>query len=167
MKQKIVTLSELPDHEGLELVSEPFSVSFEDQRLFEESTWMPRIYPPDQESAPDYPEGMIEGFHTLGLLDVLVHEMFRVDPGKTYAFNYGLDNVRFPAGITVTDSLVLTATIAKVVPRNGGYLVTYHCEITAVGATKPGMVADWHGLVLPRASTLAADGAGSAEMSRA
>ncbi len=152
MAQQVVALHDLPTLVGSSFTSDAFRVPEEDRLGFEHSTWIDQIYPADYDETVGYPDGMIEGFHTLAMLDYAIHTMLRVDPDAAFGYNYGLDKVRFPSSITSSDDLVLTMTVAAVTPRGEGYLVSYDCRIAVPGAAKPAMTAEWLALVLPRAA---------------
>ncbi|MEV0186560.1 hypothetical protein AB0I54_46310 [Streptomyces sp. NPDC050625] len=149
--QRILAMDELPGVVGEKFVLEKFRISDAEISTFEDLTGVTEIY--GQVSATEYPKGMVEGFHSLSLIDWCLHQMVRTDPQTCYAYNYGLDKVRFPSSLTTSDDLRFEGEIAEVTPRNGGYLVRYRCTITAHGSDKPGLVADWLGLCLPRTST--------------
>jgi hypothetical protein len=151
MSPRILTMDELPDLVGSTFTIDRFRVGQDEINTFEDVTGVTAVY--EGSLATDYPDGMIEGFHSLSLCDYLMHQLIRVDPAESYAYNYGLDRVRFPSSLTTEDELSFTVAIAEATPRNGGYLMRYRCTIAAVGAAKPGMVADWLGLCLPRSST--------------
>jgi hypothetical protein len=98
----------------------------------------------------DNPVGMIEGFHTLSLLDYLTTSLFRPNPRNGYQLNYGINRLRFPSPLTIEQHFRFRLEVLDVADRNGGHLMTYGVEIHAHGAHKPGLVADWLNVVLPR-----------------
>lgn len=151
MIQTIVHLKDIPDLIGKRYTSEDFQISMIDIRNFECLSGVTKTY---INSLPtEYPIGMIEGFHSASLLDWLVHSRLRPNPAECWVLNYGMDRLRFPTTITADDTLALEFEIKNVTPRNGGYLVTYSCQLSVYGKEKPAMVADWLTLVLPRSSS--------------
>lgn len=95
--------------------------------------------------AADYPDGLIDGFHLLALLDWLSVGIV----GAWHGYNYGLDRVRFPAHVTTHDRLRLRLEVGDAEPRSGGLLMTYDCALEVEGRERPGAVAVWKVLVLP------------------
>lgn len=152
MNPKIIALHDLPTLLGSTFTIDKFRIGQDEVDVFEDVTGVTATYA--QSLPTDYPDGMVEGFHSLALLDYLLHQLMRVEPTSAFGFNYGLDKVRFPSNITTSDELTFTSEVTAVEPRNGGYLVRYHCTIAVIGASKPGLVADWLGLVLPRTETV-------------
>src|SRR5262249_35748871 len=74
-------------------VGDWFIVDARSLPLFDQAIYTDRNpYPLD---ARGYPEGLVEGFHLLALLDHLVNPLLRVSDGPCVAWNYGLDRVRF------------------------------------------------------------------------
>lgn len=149
--QEVVAFENLPTLVGRRFASDSFRVTQQEVDTFEDITGVTTTY--EDSLAADYPEGMIEGFHSLALLDYLVHGLVRPDPVTCFTFNYGVDRVRFTAPLHTTDELYFTMEIRAAESRGKGYLMRYHCVIGAVGQERPGMVADWLGLVLPRTTT--------------
>jgi hypothetical protein len=148
MSPRIITLDDLPSLVGSTFTIDKFRIGQDEVDTFEDVTGVTATY--GQTLPTDYPDGMIEGFHSLALLDYLVHRLIRIEPTTAVGFNYGLDKVRFPSNLTTSDDLTFACEIAAAEPRNGGYLVRYHCTIAVIGAPKPGLVADWLALALPR-----------------
>lgn len=143
-----VMLSEIPSLRGRSFTGEPFVVSRSERDAFDEVTWVNRAYPdPD---APEFPENILEGFHTLSLLDSVAGFMLRFDPATTYGFNYGLDRVRFTAPLPIDTPVVPEFTVVEVKPRGDGFLILRHFRFTVMGSPDPALVADWWNLVLPR-----------------
>jgi acyl dehydratase len=140
--------ADMPMLEGKRFRLPPFVIEASEVRAFESVTWIDRVYTdPDP---PEFPQDIIEGFHSLSLLDA-VHKMaYRVDPAECYAFNYGLNLVRFPSPMFIGDRIVPTLEVRSVRRRGNGFLVVLACELQVEGAAKPGLVADWVVLTLPR-----------------
>ena len=90
-----------------------------------------------------YPEGLVEGFHLLALLDHLHSPLIRISEPDFSGWNYGFDHVRFVSTVTVTDRIRLAGEVLSVEPKGHRYLLTLGCAIEVAGRTKPGLVADW------------------------
>jgi carnitine-CoA ligase len=140
--------ADLPQLAGQRFVGATFVIEASERRTFETVTWIDKAYvDPDP---PEFPTDIIEGFHSLSLLDALQKTAFRASPTESYAFNYGLNRVRFPSQMFVGDRIVPTFVVKSVERRGPGFLVVTDCELRVEGAAKPGLVAEWVGLVLPR-----------------
>lgn len=140
--------SELPSLEGRRFVAPPFVIADEERRAFETVTWIDRVY--TEPDPPEFPENIIEGFHSLAMVDAIQKTAYRIDPTECYGFNYGLNRVRFASPMFVGDHILSTFEVRSVTRRGGGYLVTIACELQVEDAEKPGLVADWVVLILPR-----------------
>lgn len=151
MTPRIIALGDLPTLVGHTFTINTFRIAQDEVDTFEDVTGVTDTY--GRTLPTDYPDGMIEGFHSLALLDYLLNQLIKLDPSTAFGFNYGLDKVRFPSNLTTSDDLTFTCEITAVEPRNGGYLIRYHCTISVIGAPKPGLVADWIAMALPRTST--------------
>ncbi|MGN6680270.1 MAG: MaoC/PaaZ C-terminal domain-containing protein [Streptosporangiaceae bacterium] len=133
---------------GTTYEGEPFVITREERDAFERVTWIDRAYP-DPDPA-GFPEDMIEGFHSLALLDAvsrLASPSSVRRPGVGY--NYGLDRVRFTSPIHIGDRLRSRFEVTDVRPRGRGYVTRRHCEVTVDGAGRPALVADWLTMWLP------------------
>jgi hypothetical protein len=138
---------DVPELEGVRVAGEPFEIDMESRQLFERATWMDRIYtePPD----PGFPDGMVEGFHALSMLDAVRPRALWVNPKTTYAYNYGVDHVRFIEPIVVGDTIVPSFEVVSVRRKGPGYVVEFQCSYEVSGRTRPSMVARWSAYVLP------------------
>jgi hypothetical protein len=144
----ILRFDEIPSLEGRSFTGTPFSLTSPDLELFERATWLDRAYPdPDP---PEYPDGLVEGFMSLSLLDALAMDTVRFDPDTTYGLNYGLDRVRFAAQLTLGQRIVPRFDVTEVRKKGEGWLILRHCTLTAEGSDRPGVIADWWILILPR-----------------
>lgn len=139
-------LSELPSLEGRELVGEWMQIDAARERQFYIGTYLDQSY--GETVGPGYPDGMVEGFQLVGMLDHLSAQLV----GRWYGFNYGLDRVRFVSPVTVHDRIRLRLVVAEVDPRDAGFLMTYDATLEVQGREKPGMVARWLVLLLPEGS---------------
>jgi acyl dehydratase len=72
------------------------------------------------------------------------------DPDTTYAFNYGLDRVRFVSPVMIGDLVHSAFEVLEVVPKGIGWLVLRRGTLTVEGGDRPAVVADWWLYVLPR-----------------
>ncbi|MFE7244630.1 hypothetical protein ACFU8W_23750 [Streptomyces sp. NPDC057565] len=137
---RLVPLEELPSLVGEVFTIDSFRITEDEVNTFEDVTGVSYSY---RIHANDYPDGMIEGFHSLALVDHLSVSLVRPDPKTTFVFNYGANRLRFPSGLTTKDKLSYRLEVLDVVPRGDGYLLTYDSSITAHGADRPGMRVEW------------------------
>lgn len=137
------TLDEWPLAVGSVFNSRWVKVSTSSSLAYAQAAHHDLVYGPA--GASDYPDGLIDGFHLLGLLDWLSATVI----GTWHGYNYGLDRVRFPASATSHDWLRLRVKVERVEPRAGGQLVTYDCRVDLRGQVKPALVASWKILLLP------------------
>lgn len=144
----IIPFDEVPRLEGRRFNGITFTVDAHEQAAYERATWIDRAYP--EPDPPEFPESIVEGFHSLSLLDALVRSAYRVDPAEAYGFNYGLEHTRFPSPMFIGDRIMATFDVTDVTGRGDGWLITSHVELRVEGAARPGLVTDWLNLVLPR-----------------
>ncbi|MFG2966888.1 hypothetical protein ACGFZS_26800 [Streptomyces sp. NPDC048288] len=133
--------SEVPSLAGGEFVGSWFTASPERNEAFDEVT-----YVLDNKHVLDgghFPEGLMEGFYLLALLDHLVNEVVYVEDPKWSGWNYGLDRVRFVSPLTTGDRFRVRGTLREVTPRRDGHLVLLDCAYEVEGRDKPAMVAEW------------------------
>ena len=90
-----------------------------------------------------YPEGLVEGFHILALLDNLVGQVSYVESSRWEGWNYGLDRVRFIHPVTTSDHVRVEGEISRADERGAAMLVTYDCQMRVRGVGKPALVATW------------------------
>ena len=143
--------SELPDLAGREFAGAAFVIEPHEKTAFESVTWIDRVY--TEPDPPEFPATLVEGMHTLSMLDAIQKTAFRIDPPKTYGFNYGFDRVRFTSQVHVGDTLLSKFRIVSVDARGEGYLVTMGCELRVDGADKPALLAEWIVLCLQRSDS--------------
>lgn len=148
-----VSFDEIPMLIGRAFRSEPFSVQAEETGRFEELTYFRPLQ--EDETSAEVLDGLIEGFHSLSLIDALFNEHLRFDRRECYVLNYGVDRVRFPAQLTVDRELVFGMRVSDVSPRNEAWIVTSEVELGEYGVAKPGLVASWKLFVARRGETLA------------
>jgi carnitine-CoA ligase len=125
-----------------------FTISAEQQELFDRATWLDQAYA--EGDADEFPETIVEGFLLLSLLDALSRFAGLVDPDTTWGLNYGIDRARFVSPIYFGDPIVPEFEVLEVKHKHDGYLVLQHCTLTVEGADRPGVVADWWGLIQQR-----------------
>ncbi|WP_431246473.1 hypothetical protein [Leifsonia xyli] len=90
-----------------------------------------------------YPEGLVEGFHLLSLLDYLVNGVSFVEDERWSGWNYGFDRVRFVSPVTTSDRIRVRGSVSSVVEKGEDRLVTYDLTLEVEGREKPGAVAQW------------------------
>jgi acyl dehydratase len=129
---------------GQEFVGDWLRVTADRHRDFWRATYLERAY--GESVGDDYPEGMLEGLHLLGLLDYLVADQV----GTWFGFNYGFDRVRFTSTVTVHDRVRVRFHVTDVTSRENGELVRYAVTMDVEGRDRPGLVADWLVLLQPR-----------------
>lgn len=139
--QLAIKWEDLPTSAGAEFVGPWFSVEEDRLPMFDRATYV------DANSVEltgaNFPDGLIEGFHLLALLDHLTNEVLHVDDPRWTGWNYGLDKVRFVSPVTVHDRIRVRGTIDEVMPRGEDQLLLLGCAIEVEGREKPGMVAQW------------------------
>jgi acyl dehydratase len=145
---RAITLGEIPHLVGTSHAGLPLTVSLDERDRFEELTLVTVAHPEVQPA--EFGSGLVEGFHTLALLDAMTELARPFDPATTYAFNYGLDRVRWVSPVHVGDELHSMFECTAVEPKGDGWVVHWHCTVTAAGASRPALVADWLVHVLPR-----------------
>lgn len=146
--REVISLDEVPHLAGTSHAGATMTVTERERNLFENVTWVDRAYPdPD---APEFPSKIVEGFHTLALLDAMLVLVRPFDPATLYAYNYGLDRVRWISPVMIGDSLESRFDCVDVTEKNDGWLVRRLATVTVTGANRPAMVADWLTYVLPR-----------------
>lgn len=136
-----VAFDDIPALAGRIYRSDPFMIDVEETSVFETLTYFRPL--DDAETSEEVAAGLIEGFHSLALIDALFNEHLRFDRRECYVLNYGVDRVRFPAQLTVEKRLTSDMRIADVSPRGEAWLVTIDVEVGEEGAEKPGLVAAW------------------------
>lgn len=132
---------ELPTSAGAPFVGPWFTVDADRLPMFDRATYVDSNAV--ELTGSNFPDGLIEGFHLLALLDHLTNEVLHVDDPRWTGWNYGLDKVRFVSPVTIHDQIRVTGTIADVTARGDDQLVLLHCVIEVQGREKPGMTAQW------------------------
>jgi carnitine-CoA ligase len=146
-----ITIDEIPRLLGTLHAGAPIRVSRDERDQFERLTLVTVAHPEPQ--PPDFPPDLVEGFHTLALLDAMTELARPLDPATTYAYNYGLERVRWVSPVRVGDELLSEFKCVAVEAKGDGWIVRWSCRVTVAGATRPAMVGDWLVYVLPRRNT--------------
>lgn len=147
---RAITLDEVPRLAGTSHVGAPMRVSRDERDQFERLTLVDRAHPEPQ--PPDFPADIVEGFHLLSLLDAMTELARPFDPATTYAYNYGLNRVRWVSPVCIGDELLSQFDCADVQPKGSGWVVRWNCAVTVASSGRPAMVAEWLVFVLPRPS---------------
>jgi hypothetical protein len=145
-----IGFDEIPSLKGREFRGDWFQIDRDRLALFDHA-----IYSDDNAPAVGdvlYPDGMVEGFHLIGLLDHLMHRILRIRRDEWFGWNYGLDRVRFVTPVTVDKPVRLRFTVADVIPRGDGYLLLLDSTLELPDTDRPAMVAEWRVYWLPRPS---------------
>ncbi|GAA2074387.1 hypothetical protein IDH50_12725 [Aeromicrobium tamlense] len=142
-----IPFAAISDLVGQQFTSLPFSVSADEGASFMELTY---FTPLDSTQWSSQVAGdILEGFHTLALVDPLLNEHIRFDRSECYVLNYGVDRVRFPSQLRAGQELVFTMAVTDVTPRAEGVVLTLEFDITAQGSDKPGVVGSWRLFIAP------------------
>ncbi|WP_163512177.1 hypothetical protein [Fodinicola acaciae] len=123
---------------GKRFVSPWFSMDHDRAELWEQGTYLDLI--PDAYYEEGYGDGLVEGYHLLGMLDYLMNQVLTTG-GRWVTWNYGLDRVRFVSVIRERDRFRLTGSIVNVEERKQGFLVTNDIVAEVHGREKPGFIA--------------------------
>lgn len=136
-----VTFDEIPSLEGLTLQGDWFSVEPDRRPAFDFATYT------DQNEASFgrslYPDGLIEGFHLLGLLDHLTNAILRTDPATCTGWNYGMERARFVTPVTSEDKIRLNLTVESVRKKDEGYVLTFDSVVDHSNSERPAFIARW------------------------
>jgi len=104
----------------------------------------------DEERAKEGPVGqtIAQGFLTLALLLPFTHQCGYLPEPVEYAFNYGLNRVRWLTPVKVGSQIRNHTVLKSVESRGAGeYLVTTLNTVEIEREARPAMVAEWLGLV--------------------
>lgn len=143
-----ITIDEIPNLAGTSHNGAPITVTRDQRDHFERLTLVNKAHP--EPDPPQFPADIVEGFHTLSLLDAMSELARPFDPSTTFAYNYGLDRVRWVSPVRIGEQLDSRFECTGVDSKGAGWLVHWKCTVTAVGCQTPTMVADWIVYVLPR-----------------
>jgi acyl dehydratase len=104
----------------------------------------------DVERAKNGPVGqtIAQGFLTLSLLTYFTHQAAYLPKDVEYAFNYGLDRVRWVSPVKVGKRIRNRMLLKALTPKtHGRFLVTVTNTVEIEGEQRPAMVAQWLGLL--------------------
>jgi acyl dehydratase len=143
----VITLTgidEVKAHVGQELgVSDWQQVTQEDIDRFAEVTGDDQWIHVDVERAKQTPFGgtIAHGYYTLSLAPTFSYRLFTFE-GFSFAMNYGLNRVRFPAPLPVGSRVRMRAKLAAVDDVPGGAQITTDLTFEREGGDKPVCVAE-------------------------
>lgn len=147
-KLHVPSLQEAERVIGETLVTPWFQMDPERSAEFEHSTYLNEYPNPYEEDAGEgYGEGLVEGYHLLGMIDYLMNHVVESPTDiRIIPWNYGLDHVRFVSVVRTTDRFRLHGTLSKVEARDTGLLATFDLKAEVEGREKPAFVAVQHAL---------------------
>jgi acyl dehydratase len=155
----VESLEQLSSYVGREIgTSEWLLVTQEQVNRFADTVMDPDWMHIDEARARTGPIGqtIVQGFFTLSLLTHFNHQIRLVPADISYAFNYGLDRVRWLAplkvGKRIRNRMVLESVAARGANR---FLVKTVNTVEIEGESVPAMVAEWLGLVQGPEATMA------------
>jgi acyl dehydratase len=140
----ITGLEELKEAEGEVLgTSDWHEVTQADVDAFADVTGDHQWIHVDVERAKETPFGgtIAHGYFTLSLIPLLSRQVFGME-GFTFALNYGLNRVRFPAPMPVGGKVRCTVKVAEVQEIPGGAQTTMEMTLEREGGEKPVCVAE-------------------------
>lgn len=145
------SLDDLHNLIGKELGTSPW-VTIEQSQidLFAKATLDPDWMHIDTERAKKGPVGETigQGFLTLSLLTHLSHTIDFLPPDIVYAYNYGLDRVRWMTPVRVGRRIRNRMTLIDVSDRGDRqFLIKSENTIEIEGEDRPAMIAEWLGLL--------------------
>ncbi|MEV4036310.1 hypothetical protein [Streptomyces umbrinus] len=135
-----VSLAEVATLRGRTFVGDWLAVDSDRLPAFEHATYLDEGLYPDEDP---YPDGLVEGFHLLGLLDRLISGTFRPVPGTVEGWNYGMDRVRFVSPVLAGERMRAHFTVAETEPKGDGQVLLLRCVVEVEGRERPGFTADW------------------------
>ena len=142
-----VRFADVPTLAGRHFQGSWFSVAPDRARAFDFAAYVDDN--PVEMDGDRYPDGLVEGFHLIALLDHLLNPLVNVSGDPWFGWNYGLDRVRFVSPIHAGEPIRLTGTVTAVEPRGEGFLLTFDCTVEVQCRAKPGFVAEWRVLWVP------------------
>jgi acyl dehydratase len=89
-----------------------------------------------------YGTTIAHGFLTLSLASHFIKQAVEIRHGVTWAINYGLNRVRFPAAVRANAKIRARVTLVNVNELTDSIEATYSVSIETEGATKPSCVAE-------------------------
>lgn len=133
---------------GQEFTTPRFQMEAERVQYFERATYLDVKHAAYGEPEGfGYGEGLLEGFHLLGMIDFLLTSIIEVDEGLNVTpWNYGLDHVRFVSVLRLSDVFRLRVTLSGVQTRPSGTLVSFETSAEVDDRERPGFTATFHSL---------------------
>jgi acyl dehydratase len=145
------TIEQMAQHVGQEVaLSDWLTITQDRITSFAHVTDDPDWMHIDVERARTGPVGttIAQGFLTLSMLLYFSHQTRYRPPNIDYAFNYGLNRVRWLTPVRVGARIRNRTVLKALDPRGDGrYLVTTLNTVEIEGEQKPAMVAEWLGLI--------------------
>jgi acyl dehydratase len=144
MARTALSVAEIRNNIGLEIVSDWSTLTFDDIKAFADATGDHQWIHVDRERiARESPYGVpiAHGYYTLSRFSDLLMRSFEVTGAKA-TINYGLNKVRFPTPLKEGASYRLKASIASVTDVKGALECVYTSTIEIQGEPKPAMVAE-------------------------
>jgi len=144
-------IEDLQEFVGRELaVSDWIHITQEQVNAFASATrdmdWM-HVDPARARSGP-VGQTIAQGFLTLALLTYFSHAGRFIPADVEYAFNYGIDRVRWMTPVKVGASIRNRTHLIDLQPREpDGWLIKTKNTVEILGEDKPAMVAEWLGLL--------------------
>jgi acyl dehydratase len=89
-----------------------------------------------------YGTTIAHGFLTLSLASHFIKQAVEIRHGVTWAINYGLNRVRFPAAVRANANIRARVTLLNVNELANSIEAIYSVSIETEGATKPSCVAE-------------------------
>lgn len=147
LAQVTFALADVPGLVGTPFMGAWLEPSAEMIPLFDRATYV------DDDNAGynlgDYPAGMFEGLHTLGMIWPLVESGFQIRDPAAMGLVYGFDRVRFTAPVHAGQRLRARGVVAEVRPRDVGYLMRLSVVVDIAGLERPAYTAEWWILYRP------------------
>ena len=146
-KKEFATPGALRDCLGEEIsVTDWMEVSQDRINLFAEATgdhqWIHLDVERAQQESP-YRKTIGHGFLTLSLLSVLMQQSVGFKGGLTFAINYGLNRVRFPAPVPAGSRVRARVKLHALEDIPGGVQATWAITVENDAGEKPVCVAEW------------------------
>jgi len=133
--------AEAPSLLGKTFLTPWFQMDKDRSDSFERGTYLDQ-HPHGYGGEAGYGDGLVEGFHLLGMLDFLMNHSLYSTADDWMAWNYGLDHVRFVTVIRDTDQYRIRGSVKEVVDRGEqGHLLVLDLVGEVKGREKPGFVA--------------------------
>lgn len=146
-----VSWAEVPQLRGRTFVGDWFAVDRDRLPAFEHAIYLDENS--DAFAEDPYPDGLVEGFHLLSLLERLMRGTFGPVPGAVEGWNYGMDRVRFVSPVLVGERMRLHVTVADTESKGEGYVLLLQCVVEVENRERPGFTADWRVLWRPVGDT--------------